>query len=489
MNQEIETVLGAIQRWHSAHGETGFINIDTTRCSRLPPPEITWSLLGLIHYRERKRWAWQTLASRIHAYIQRHPDCDVTLQQVLDSRCQGVVPGFPEWAFSLDGNASFVANRVTGEHLHVDVDNGPDVMLPCYFEEYLQKHRRPGPAEQRLGQLYPKGKGLTTALHCLRQAGLFHVIDEEEERIFDFELCRVVDKFVEPVGKFLSAWQDPDNRVLLGSLIADGPVVEGLAKAQGNAALVARAAALSAQSRRRWLNIARVAADGHLPDALYALANAGAEDLSEYLSEALADPDQADVAIEIAGDDARWRPQVYRLFRKSLNHHWHIRSAAAPYLAKHGHPVGELIQGLLKKPADISAAILLALEHAPEQLKPVLSRGLLSRDSQNRLTAAAVLALLDCDWSRQELLAVLSVSGDHRATLECRTALRESNDSEARLAVERWEADHSEQGDRPGRSDEYVYTLEGGCGRALQEKMLELGDRVIPLRTILSGKP
>ena len=60
-----------------------------------------------------------------------------------DSRCQGVVPGFPEWGFELDGNASFVANRVTGEHLHVDVCNGPDVMATWSFEEYLQKHRRP----------------------------------------------------------------------------------------------------------------------------------------------------------------------------------------------------------------------------------------------------------------------------------------------------------------------------------------------------------
>jgi hypothetical protein len=418
----------------------------------------------------------------------RQPDCPVTLQEVLDSHCHGNMPGLPQWSFDLDGNASFVTNRATGEHLHVDVCNGPDVMATGYFEEYVRKHRRPGPAERRLAELHPNGKGLLTSLHCLRRARFFHVIDGEDYGTFEFELCGRLNKFVKPVREFLRAWRDPGNRVVLATVIGDWPVVEELARARGDSALANSAAALSAESRRRWLNTVRVLADEGLPDGLFALANAGAEDLPEYLRAALDDSDLAGEAIEIAGDDASWRPQVYKLFRRLVERGSYIKAVAAEYLARHSHKADELISGLMKKPADTSAAILLALDHAPERLKEVLPRGLRSRTPWQRITAAAVLGLLDSIWSREVLLDVLRKSDAQDATIEARTALRESTSAAAHRAVDQWEAQHPEEGEPAVTTDRFMYRLDGGCQRALREKMLELNERVLPLRRMLAGK-
>ncbi len=57
----------------------------------------------------------------------------------------------------------------------------------------------------------------------------------------------------------------------------------------------------------------------------------------------------------------------------------------------------------------------------------------------NRLTAAAILALIDRPGSRAELLAVLRESDDQEATSECRAALDESREPAARRAVEEWQ--------------------------------------------------
>lgn len=158
--------------------------------------------------------------------------------------------------------------------------------------------------------------------------------------------------------------------------------------------------------------------------------------------------------------------------------------AAALYLARHGYPVGKLIEELLRNLRGSYAALLVALDHAPERLPSVLRRLLRSRGDRERLAAAAVLALFDSDWSRRELLAVLEESSDQDATVECRTALYESTDPTAHQAVDRWEMQN------PDDSEDFttaqaMYRLAGGCDQVLRQGMLEFGPRVMPLRGVV----
>ena len=37
----------------------------STDRKHLPPPQITWAMLGLIRYRVQKRWAWNALKERV----------------------------------------------------------------------------------------------------------------------------------------------------------------------------------------------------------------------------------------------------------------------------------------------------------------------------------------------------------------------------------------------------------------------------------------
>ena len=242
---------------------------------------------------------------------------------------------------------------------------------------------------------------------------------------------------------------------------------------------------MAARDRQRWLNIARTAAENHLRiHGLHALAYAGAEDLPQFIETALTKMDSMHAVIEIIEDDPRWQTQVKRVFEKAItdNSYTYNRIPAARYLAKHGYPADELIRGLLAKPRQLGSAIELALDYAPEHLGRLLRRGLRSHSSENRLHAAAILAVVDNEWSRRQLLAVLEGSTDHDATIEARFALRESREAAAYQAVDLWENEHP---DTKGEYDTMArkkYAPEGGCELVLQRMMGASHDQVAKIR-------
>jgi hypothetical protein len=86
----------------------------------------------------------------------------------------------------------------------------------------------------------------------------------------------------------------------LASLISDWPALQRAATALGQADLATRAGVLAEQARRRWLTVLRMDAENGLCEStLCALADAGAEDLPDYLEPALANPSLAATAIAI----------------------------------------------------------------------------------------------------------------------------------------------------------------------------------------------
>jgi hypothetical protein len=484
MMRPIENLLYRIACWHKSPADS-LPDVTAEAARHLPPPQITWTVLGLIHYLVRKVWAWNLFNEHLLSHVKSLP-AYVSIQDVLESASEGIVPGMPEWAFRLDGNVSFITNRATGERLHIDIINGPGVIGSYYFRDYFTNIRQPGPAEQRLKELFPGGNGLMVAMDYLNSQSLLHLILPPEDGIVEFELCGRLDKYAEDVEAFLTAWEKPEQRLVLGGLIGDWPAVEAAAP-EGQSDVAVRATALAAQSRHRWLNLARVAMGNGLGDALYALAHAKAEDLPEYLEASLTDPDLANTAIDIVGEDASWRVQVGQVFQKSLTEHFfsHVRDTAALYLAKHGLPADELIRGLMTKPGQIGPAISLAIDYAPDQLGQLLPGGLHSRFYRDRLMAAAVLGLVDNEWSRKELLAVLTESSSQDATIECRYALRESREPAAHQAVERWEEEHPDADKEDYLTDRAMYERQGGCEQVLRERMRELYDRVRKVRHLL----
>ena len=66
------------------------------------PPNVSWTLILLFAYRERKKWAWEI--------IQPHfPEDDgpqlVSITDVLEGRRRGIVHQHPDWEYEIDGNA------------------------------------------------------------------------------------------------------------------------------------------------------------------------------------------------------------------------------------------------------------------------------------------------------------------------------------------------------------------------------------------------
>ncbi len=147
-----------------------------------------------------------------------------------------------------------------------------------------------------------------------------------------------------------------------------------------------------------------------------------------------------------------------------------------------------MIEALASPVGESAEAAVLALEHVPDASPPLLQRALRERSHLHRLTAAAAPALIDRHWSRRELLAVLEESGDPDATLECRAALRESRDPQARRAAGEWEARHPELGEAPWDSARSMYDLSGGCDRSLAARMDALRGRILKVDEPRSGE-
>jgi hypothetical protein len=448
----------------------------------LPPPYLAWPLLGLLRYLGRKRWAWGVIRQRLRAQLRRPAKKRrETITDVLASVQRGIIPGLPDWEYYLDGNDSHLTHRGTRERIHVDVLNGPELIPEHAFARHYSTHREPGPAERRLGELFPEGRGLSLALRVLRRKGLLHPTFEGE-----FELCGEVSRHTGAVERFLDRWENPEDRLWLAALLGDWPAADATAERLGRGDLTALTRPRAESCRWWWAEWLRRRAGraGLYDDLLCALAHAGVPDLPRYLEQGLEEPEAAWAALDLITGDATWCPRVFGLLTESAYAPYGgLDEKAALYLGHHRHRVREVIDHLLAQEWPLwDVLITLALDGAPDRLPGFLPEGLRSRRSEDRRTAAAVLTLRDDEWGRRLLLAVLSESRSLDRTVEARAALRLSRAPEAARAVECWEASHPEEGAPPPTSDRFWYALHGGCEQQLRDRMAELRERVERLR-------
>jgi hypothetical protein len=438
-----------------------------------PLPQHAWTLIGLLHYQDRTWWAWKVYQAHVRPLFRDGdaPGADAGPDWACAGR--GIVPGLPDWKYDLDGNCSFLIHRGSGEKVHIDILNGAGDMKDWAYRDYVETHREPGPAEQRLRALFPRGGGLGLALRDLVRDHVVHPLDEP-----DFELCHAVTDHVDAAEEFLTRWEDPVERLPLAALIGDWAAAHETAQALGRTDLTAVTGPRAEQCRQRWLRRLRrrAARAGLDEDVLLALAHAG-EDLPHLLDGALASSETADAALDLVAEDPAWCARVFALLTEASEGTLDcgLDREYARYLARHAYRVRDVIDLLAAQPdPPRELLITLALAAAPDRLDAFLRQGLRSRSPADRLTAAAALALRDNGRSRRLLLTRLREVPGGGPAAECLAALRESRDPEARRAADRWEARNVE-GALPPTAPH------GGSGagcqsrtRQLREKMAEL---------------
>jgi hypothetical protein len=152
------------------------------------------------------------------------------------------------------------------------------------------------------------------------------------------------------------------------------------------------------------------------------------------------------------------------------------------FLLKQAYRVPAMLTALARARSHEAAdAALLLLEHAPELSRPQFRAALRSSVPWDRTRAAAILAILDEEWGRCEMIEALWASQDQQMTSGCRAALCSSGSPEAHRAVEDWE----QRFPYVPESGPFYSVADVGLRSSdsfLQYEMSQLHDRVLPLR-------
>jgi hypothetical protein len=414
----------------------------------LPSPWEIWAFIGLVRHRERQLWVGEVVTERLGGRL-----ADLALLGALGHPQgvpqQGLVPGLPEWEYYFHGKGCCLTHRVSGDRIDVDFFGDSAECFDFFFyKRYLESLRDPEPPERRLLELHGSPEALRLAFDDLRAAGLLEAPpgrDSHPLRLSAGTLAHAAS-----VAAFCAAWPDPGRRLWLAALVGDWPAAHQAALSGADPALVALTAGRAGQCRSLWEQRLLDAFRDEKQDwaALLGLHDLDAGSLAAVLEQALAGPPSGltSAALDVIGrrDDPAWCPRVHALFRRV--HPGgpipgpHLWMTSLKFLLRHGHQVGEVLRALPRAAGcEMGEACLLALEHAPEQVLPLVRRALLSDVPANRAAVAAILALVDKPWSRRELLAALEASDDQERTADARAALLECRDEEAHRAVRAWE--------------------------------------------------
>lgn len=412
----------------------------------LPSPWETWALIGLVRHRNRQVWVADVIRNRL-----RGAPADLAMMGALgrpDGFPQsGPVPGMPEWEYFFHGRGCCLTHKVDGDAIDVDFwDDSAEYLDTFFFTKYLESLRRPEPPEQRLRELHRSARTVRIAVEDLIAAGALTPLpgrDSHPPRVADAVLDHA-----DAIVAFCGAWENPANRLWLGAICGDWIAAHESATGRPDFTAITGPRAEQCRELRRQRLQKDLKEQYRAADALHALANLGAADLDKCLIDALSGPPTGVIsaALDIIRqqDDPRWCPHLYTLFRRTDPAQPapspHIWMASLRLLLRHGHHAADVIAALPKAAGtEIGEAVLLALEHAPEFALPLIRKALLADISINRIEVAAILAIINKPWSRQELLGALAASDDQEKTVDARAALVETGDHEAQKAVLTWE--------------------------------------------------
>lgn len=507
MDAKIDALLMAVTRLSEpeSSGMSSCLR-ELPDADRLPSPWETWTILNLIRHHKRQRWVADIVRTRLRGSLSELAKHGA-LGHAEGIPQSGPVPGLPEWEYYFHGRGCCISHKVDGDRIDVDFfDDSADYFDPFFYENYLKSLRRAEPPEQRLRELHPSAAALTIAITDLLAAGALMPLAGRDSHAY-----RLADELIDRSGEFesfCSAWADPKRRLWLAALVGDWLAADEAAAGQPElTAVTGPRAAACREIRRQRLHhdsenqFARA-------DALYAMADLRACDLDESLDLALRGTPSGltSSALDILGAtaDSRWCARVYELFcRVDPNGpipQPHIWMASLKFLLRHGYRNSEVIASLAKAGGtEIGDAVLLALEHAPQLALPLIRKALLSEIPMDRTTVAAVLALIDAPWSRQELLRALGASDDQEKTADVRAALWESGEEGIQRAVLLWEERNPHEDEVgtyleiDGRKRGPFYTfgeisLRDRASR-IRYEMDKLHDRVMKVQHVIPPEP
>ncbi len=456
----------------------------------LPSPWVAWTLIGLVRHHRRQVWVGEVVTTRLGGDLETiarrgalgHPP---HMPQ------SGLVPGLLEWEFFFHGIGCCLKHRVTGESIDVDFF-GPtaDYFDRFFYFDYLRSLRQPESPEERLITLHPSIESIQLAIAELIEDGLLVPLKKRSSHAL--RLSEEVLDHAGAIDAFCRLWELPARRFWLAALFGDWLAAD-------EAVLASNQDELSGLTQSRRAKCRAMRCDDLIASridetlqraALMALDDIDAGVLTEHLTRILRGEVSSvtSSAIDIIHrrDDPAWCAAVYgllsRLSPDGPAPHSRLWIRCVEFLLRHRHHFDE-IRGALSRAGgtEIGAAALLALEHAAGSVLPLFRRAIRSPIPVNRNAGAAVLALVDQPWSRQELLAVLRESDDEAATCECRAALRECHDPEAHRSVEAWEEkNHHEH--EPARFITMKEMMLRHAPQWMQYEMEKVHDRVMRVR-------
>lgn len=456
----------------------------------LPSPWATWTLIGLVRHRRRQLWLAEVVATRLDG------DPEAIARMGAFGHPPGVpqhglVPGLTEWEYFFHGKGCCLTHRGTGAAIDVDFFGPTGEYFDVFFYlRHLKSLRTPEPPEDRLVTLHRSYDPIRLAVGELLDAGMLVPLEGREE--YPFRVAEAALEHEDAIDAFCEAWGGVGRRVWLAASIGDWPSAHESALGSGDREILdltsARAAACRDLRCRELL--ARWDEEGRRGDVLLALDDLDTEALTGQLDRALRGPiggvTSRAVQIIQRRDDPAWCPALHELFRRldpagELPRSY-LRAECQRFLLRHGHRP-DVMRGSLAGAggAAIGEAALLALEHDPGRALPLFRRALRSHIPVNRAVAAATLALIDRPWSRRELQAVLRETEGQGETAECRAALLECHDEQARAAVQEWESANPHEPE-PGPWISMGEMALRNCPVWVRSEMERLHDRVMRVR-------
>ena len=429
---------------------------DSNQVRDLPSPWITWTLLALIRHRKRQMWVRNIVRNNLHADVERigtrgwmgHPK---------DIPNTGLVPRLTDWEYRLHGIGCCLTNRLTGELIDVDfIDGQARFIRLWFFVNFLNSLKEPECCERRLIELHPSIQTVELTVRELVDCRIIR--GHQGYQILSLPKFTKEDQRL--VDEFCSLWHDPTKRSNLAVGIGDWPAVQDSlptdATDNNRKSIIDRAGefiSLRIASSRKlfWdspvssLALADLAdwGDPEVPNNIRLLLDTGSLD-------------QKWTALRVIAKhwETQWTEAAHRLLTTldpNIERSTYIRAGesftqeddvwfeAAELLLSKGYKTEEICTRLLGiKKNKLGQAARLLLENMPSAAAPLMRAALRSGDS----SIAAILAVIDEPWCREELLAVLTESSDQWITCAVRAALRASRHPSMHEAVEVWEANH-----------------------------------------------
>jgi hypothetical protein len=437
-------------------------------------PWAAWTLVALIRYLPRQRWAGA-----------------LVLGGTLAPETDGVVPGFPGWLYSRpDEDACQLTCVATDETIDLELHDGSFAYIePVSWMHNLGAVKHRDPPEARLCALHPAPERIVPAFVELQAAGAL----VRHPRRYVYRVTEGAEACDADVRAFAARWEDAPSsaRAWLAAVLGDWILAAELCP--GDAGLRRAAERCLAERVRRLESqlddplvgsyaleaLIEVAPPERLRRYLIAAIEGAPDRLTRRAAQMIVDDEASDCTREMKDLYDRLSPErdadLVVLTAGYLLARGTAPAEVFPTLLQATH-VGRAAPGPTGRGPYVLEAALLALEHTPAEALPLVRRALGSSSPTVRTTMAWVLLVLGGAWAERELLSALRDATDAKTSAPFRVALRRSGGPEALAEVDRWEAAHESERERPWRE------ITAG---AFEVNAEQLGERVERIRRAL----